>query len=146
MNDITGTLKIIHETLEYGTKGFRKREFILTTPGKYPQDIKLELYQDDCSLLDSYKSGDDIEASYNIKGNEYNGKYYVNLQAWKIKALSGKNSHSPDEGASPIADSDPVSEGESPPKKRGRPKKAQEAPLSENDLTENITELADAPF
>jgi single-strand DNA-binding protein len=27
--------------------------------------------------------------SFNLRGNEFNGKYYVNLQAWKIEPLEG---------------------------------------------------------
>jgi hypothetical protein len=29
-----------------------------------------------------------VMVSFNLRGNEYNGKYYVNLQAWKIEVAS----------------------------------------------------------
>ena len=40
--------------------------------------------KDKCQILDSFKPRDEVEVSYNLNGNEYNGKYYVNLVAWKI--------------------------------------------------------------
>ena len=136
MNTIEGSIKLINETKEYGSNGFTKREFILKTNEKYPQEVKLELYKDDCALLDSYAVGDSLEATFNIKGNEYKGNYYVNLQAWKLAA------------ASTTEENTVTSTEEAPAKKRGRPKKEKdpEPELSNEDLTENISELADAPF
>ena len=132
MNTIKGSIKLIEETKEYGANGFTKRQFILTTDEKYPQEVKLELYKDDCDLLDAYSTGDSIEATFNIKGNEYKGNYYVNLQAWKMKLLE--------------EDSPQEENKQSTKKKVGRPKKEKEPELADEDLTENISELADAPF
>ena len=139
MNQITGTIKVIKETKECGANGFTKREFVLSTNEKYPQDVKLELYKDDCALLNSFTEGDSVDATFNIKGNEYKGNYYVNLQAWKLKASdSNPTKESPQKEAS---------SPEEPPKKRGRPKKSEETPeLSSEDLSEDVVELADAPF
>jgi hypothetical protein len=133
MNTIKGKIKVIGEVKEYGSNGFTKREFVLTTEEKYPQEVKLELYKDDCGLIEDYNVGDSLEATFNIKGNEYKGNYYVNLQAWKLASSSSSTKE------------EPVAE-ESAPKKRGRPKKQKEPELSEEDLTEDIAELADAPF
>jgi hypothetical protein len=134
MNTIKGIIKLINETKEYGSNGFTKREFVLATEEKYSQEVKLELYKDDCGLIDDYEVGDSVEATFNIKGNEYKGNYYVNLQAWKLSS-SGSPSKS-----------ETTSQEDSAPKKRGRPKKQKEPELTEEDLTEDITELADAPF
>jgi hypothetical protein len=64
--------------------GFTKREFVIETDEKYPQKIKFELVKDKCAKLDQCHVGQTVEVSYNIRGNEHNGKYYVSLQAWKI--------------------------------------------------------------
>ena len=88
MNTIKGKIKVIGEVKEYGSNGFTKREFVLTTEEKYPQEVKLELYKDDCGLIEDYNVGDSLEATFNIKGNEYKGNYYVNLQAWKLASSS----------------------------------------------------------
>jgi len=84
---IQGKIKLINETQTFES-GFTKREFVLTTNDTYPQDIKIEMIKDKCSLLDLYKVGSDVEVSINLRGSMYNNKYYVNVQGWKIEAIN----------------------------------------------------------
>ena len=84
---ITGKIKLINDTQTFDS-GFQKREFVVTTSEQYPQDIKLECIKDRISLLGSYKPGDGVTVSFNVRGNEYKERYYVNLQAWKIQSES----------------------------------------------------------
>ncbi|MDQ3190257.1 MAG: DUF3127 domain-containing protein [Bacteroidota bacterium] len=86
MMELTGKVKLVSETQTFDS-GFTKREFVVTTNEQYPQDIKLELIKDKTSLIDKIAPGSDVKVSFNIRGNEYNGKYFVNLQAWKIDIL-----------------------------------------------------------
>lgn len=65
--------------------GFTKREFVVTTEEQYPQDVKFELIKDKTTLIDSFNPNDPIKVSFNLRGNEYNGKYFVNLQAWRLE-------------------------------------------------------------
>tara|TARA_R110000824_G_scaffold38477_8_gene117502 strand:- start:1672 stop:2043 length:372 start_codon:yes stop_codon:yes gene_type:complete len=81
--EIVGKIKVINETQTFDS-GFQKREIVVTTEETYPQDIKLEFTKDKCSILDQYKVGQSVTVAFNLRGNEYNGKYYVNLQGWKI--------------------------------------------------------------
>ncbi|MBI1289073.1 MAG: DUF3127 domain-containing protein [Flavobacteriales bacterium] len=83
--ELTGKLKTVMETQTFSS-GFTKREFVVTTDEQYPQDIKFELIKEKTSVIDSYKEGDTLKVSFNVRGNEYNGKYYVNLQAWRVEA------------------------------------------------------------
>ncbi len=83
---LEGTIKLVNDLQSFDS-GFSKREFVITTAEQYPQDVKLEFVKDKCSLLDSYPQGTKAKVSFNVRGNEYNGKYYVNLQAWKIEKV-----------------------------------------------------------
>jgi single-strand DNA-binding protein len=84
---IKGTIKQIGNKQIFDS-GFQKVEFILTTDDKYPQDIKFESLKDDADNFIKYNHpGDAVEVSFNIRGNEYKEKYYVNLQAWKVVKL-----------------------------------------------------------
>lgn len=66
--------------------GFTKREFVLKVEdGSYPQNIKFELLKDKTMLIEGYQPGDPMKVSFNIRGNEYNGKYYNNLVAWRLE-------------------------------------------------------------
>ena len=85
---VTGLIKLINEVQTFDS-GFSKREFVVTTKEQYQQDIKIEVVKDKCALLDSISQGDEVSVSFNIRGNEYNSKYYVTLQGWKIEKLVG---------------------------------------------------------
>jgi len=80
---LEGTIKLINDTQTFDS-GFTKREMVLTTNEQYSQDIKVDFVKDKCAVLDSYNVGDAVSIGINIRGNEYNGKYYVNIQGWKI--------------------------------------------------------------
>ena len=88
---LIGKVKLILD-LQSWDSGFTKREFVITTNEQYPQDVKLECIKDKTSLLDGLSEGDDVEVSFNVRGNEYNGKYYVNLQAWRLTNSGGAES------------------------------------------------------
>lgn len=66
--------------------GFQKRTLVLKTTGDYPQTIPFEFVKDRTSLLDNLKEGQTVTVHYDIRGNEYNGKFYSSLQAWKVDA------------------------------------------------------------
>ena len=81
---INGTIKLINE-LQTWDSGFSKREFVVTTQEQYPQDVKFEVVKDKAADFEKYnKVGDNVDVKFNVRGNEYNGKYYVNLQAWHV--------------------------------------------------------------
>ena len=88
MYQIEGSVKLINDTATFGS-GFTKREFVITTDDQYPQDIKLECIKDKCALLDSISQGARVNVSFRIRGNEYQGRYFVNLQAFKIDVVGG---------------------------------------------------------
>ncbi|MEO8613931.1 MAG: DUF3127 domain-containing protein [Luteolibacter sp.] len=89
MYEALGKIKLISETQSFPS-GFTKREFVVTTANdKYPQDLKFEVVKDKCSLLDSYQEGQEVQVTFDIRGNEYNGKYYVSLSCWKIQSSDG---------------------------------------------------------
>jgi len=89
MYEATGTIKLINDTQTFPS-GFSKREFVITTAhDKYPQDLKFEVVKDRCAMLDSFQAGQQVQLNFDIRGNEYNGKYYVNLSCWKIQAADG---------------------------------------------------------
>ena len=95
--ELKGALKVLGQTQEF-SGGFKKRELVITTEGDYPQDVKLEVVKDKCELLDRLSLGQTIKVGFNVRGNEYNGKYYVNLQAWKIEAVGSAPQQQADAG------------------------------------------------
>jgi hypothetical protein len=97
---LTGKVILINDTQVFPS-GFTKREFVIeTAEEKYPQKIKLDAVKDGCDRLDAYRIGDDITVSFNLRGNEYNGKYFTSLQAWKFDKQRGDASPPPQRPAS----------------------------------------------
>ena len=69
---------------------FQTREFVIEIPdGNYTQIVKFQLTQDRCGLVDAFKEGDSVKVSFNLRGREWQGKYFTNLDAWRIDAESG---------------------------------------------------------
>ena len=91
--DITGKIKLINDTKEYGSNGFRKRELVVTTEEQYPQDLLVEFIQDKCDILNSYKVGESVKVDINLRGREWinpqgEAKYFNSVQGWRIENLS----------------------------------------------------------
>ncbi len=82
--ELTGTIKLIQDPKTFDS-GFTKREMVVTVDeGRYPQEINLEFVQDKVALLDNLQPGQEVTVSFDIRGREYNGRYFNNLQGWKV--------------------------------------------------------------
>ena len=105
--DLTGKVKLIQDAQTFGS-GFTKREIVVTVEdGKYPQDINLEFLKDDVSMLDDFVVGQEVTISFDLRGREYNGRYFNNLVGYKINAAaSGQSASKPAPVAEPPADFD----------------------------------------
>ena len=82
------------------TEKFTKREFILETDldTDYPQTILFQVTGNKCPLLDSFKPGDPVEVSFNLRGRIWEDKekgrrrVLNTLEAWRI-SKPGQNAH-----------------------------------------------------
>ena len=105
MYETSGKIKLISDTQTFPS-GFSKREFVVTTAeSKYPQDLKFEVVKDKTAILDNFQVGQDVQVNFDIRGNEYKGRYYVNLSCWKLNATDGGGSEYNQE--SPAAEPSP---------------------------------------
>ena len=97
--DISGKLKLINETKEYGNNGFRKREVVITTEEQYPQDLMIEFIQDKCDLLNSFQVGQSVKVDINLRGREWESpqgeiKFFNSIQGWRIEKLFNEENSS----------------------------------------------------
>ena len=106
--ELEGQMKVINDIQTFDS-GFTKREFVVEVEdGKYPQMICFEAVKEKTSLTDGISVGDAVKVTFDIRGREYNGRYFNNLNAWKLeKAGSG--------GGGAPADDYPPSTMEEPP-------------------------------
>lgn len=111
--EVIGKVKLINETQTFGSNGFRKRELVVTTDEQYPQMIMIEFIQDKCDILNTYKVGQDVKVSINIRGREWinpegEAKYFNSIQGWRIESLAagatGASNVPPAESFAPAPD------------------------------------------
>ena len=88
MFELEGKVKEVFEEQTFGS-GFRKKEFVVTTAEKYPQDIKFECVQDKIDQLEGVSAEDQVKVKFDLRGREWNGKYFVNLSAWQVNRSGG---------------------------------------------------------
>jgi len=112
----SGKIEKIFDT-EQKSASFQAREFVIeVAEGQYPQMVKFQLVQDKCNLVDDYAEGDVVTVEFDLRGREWNGKYFTNLQAWRIgrgedagesggASSSASSSSSANESAAPAATS-----------------------------------------
>lgn len=84
MSEITGTIMQINQT-EVKSEKFKARTMVLQTAEKYPQSLLVQFSQDKCGLLDKFSEGQTVKIAYNLRGREYNGRYYTTIEGWKIE-------------------------------------------------------------
>ncbi|MGX1024525.1 DUF3127 domain-containing protein [Flavobacterium sp. CS20] len=90
--EVEGKIKVIGETKEYGSNGFRKREVVITTEEQYPQFLNIEFIQDKTQLVDKFSVGENVKIGINLKGREWvspqgETKYFNSIQGWRIERL-----------------------------------------------------------
>lgn len=130
--ELTADIIEVMETQTFN-KGFKKREFVVETAGKYPQKILFQTVQDKVDMLDSFNVGDTVTVSFEVKGREWNGKYFNALEAWRIiteKRAADKEA---------AADLDPFEDPELFPEKASKP-------VVETEEVDPISEDDDLPF
>ena len=66
---------------------FQTREFVLLDEStQYPQYVKFQLVQDRCEIIDNIEEGSNVKVYFDLRGREWQGKYFTNLQAWRVEA------------------------------------------------------------
>ena len=88
--EITGTLV---KKYEVETKGesFRVRDFVIKANdgGQYDNFVKFQTTQDRTSIVDDLNEGDEIKVHFDLRGQQWQDKYFTNLNAWRVENLSG---------------------------------------------------------
>lgn len=69
-------------------KEWSKQEFVIETDDQYPKNVCFTLFGDKVSLLNGVSAGEEVEVSFNVESREYNGRWFHNINAWKIDKVS----------------------------------------------------------
>lgn len=83
---LKGTIKLIQDKVTFDS-GFTKQILVLTVKdGQYEEHLPIEFLKDATELLNDFAPGQDCEIDINLKGREWEGKYFGSIQGWKIEA------------------------------------------------------------
>lgn len=89
---VGGTITTINdiETGESSNGEWAKVVFVINTGGEYPKDVAFTIFGTDKvdKFLQYNSEGDEVEVSFDVKSREYNGKYFTDLNAWKVWGLN----------------------------------------------------------
>jgi hypothetical protein len=90
--EIQGTIKSILP-VEEGTskagKTWKKQNFVLDVPGKYPKQICFTCFGKVVDALDYCKEGQCVVVHFDVSSREYNGRWFTEASAWKIEKEGG---------------------------------------------------------
>jgi len=100
---------------ESKTSSFQAREFVLESlDSNYTQYIKFQLTQDRCGLIDNHNEGEQLKVYFDLRGREWNEKYFTNLNAWKVEPMSNADTPSQQAPASQPFPAEPINLDSSP--------------------------------
>ena len=80
-------------------KEWKKQEFVIETNEQFPKKVCFTLFGDKSSLLDGIAEGAEVEVFFSVESRDFNGKWFHNINAWKIEsatAASGSKSYPPE--------------------------------------------------
>lgn len=76
-------------------KEWKKQEFVIETNEQFPKKVCFTLFGDKISLVDGLKEGTEVEVFFSVESRDFNGKWFHNINAWKIEtagtAAAAKN-------------------------------------------------------
>lgn len=75
-------LDLISGTSKAG-KAFQKRDFVIETAGQYPKKVCFQLFGD--KVNDCPNVGEEVKVSFDPESREWNGRWFTQLNAWKVE-------------------------------------------------------------
>jgi hypothetical protein len=66
-------------------KEWKKQEFVVETQEQFPKKVCFTLFGDKISLIDGLQEGTELEVFFSVESRDFNGKWYHNINAWKVE-------------------------------------------------------------
>ena len=63
---------------------WQKREIIIEQPDEFNRKVCVTFFGDKAAEAANLREGDKVSISINIESREYNGRWYTNVNAWRI--------------------------------------------------------------
>jgi hypothetical protein len=110
---ITSILEAESGTSKAG-KEWRKQSFVVDTGAQFNPLVCFSLFGDEkINMLRDCGNGQEVEVAFNVSSREFNGKWYHNVDAWKITG-AGQGSAPSNEAPAPEIDAAPAEDDDLP--------------------------------
>lgn len=72
-------------------KEWQKQDFVIETNEQFPKKICFTLFGDKITMINGISEGSEIEVFFSVESRDFNGKWYHNINAWKIESAAAGN-------------------------------------------------------
>ncbi len=97
--------RIVHKTLPENKsktdKPFFACEVVVDTGARFNSTVPFQFTGDRSDRTVNFQIGDEVEIWYDLGGREWQGKYYAQLNGWRIEAVGAQPAPQPQ--AAPVA-------------------------------------------
>jgi hypothetical protein len=95
-------------------KEWKKQGFVIDTGAQFNPTVCFSLFgEDKINMLRDFGPGQEVEVGFNISSREFNGKWYHNIDAWKISGAT-QGSAPANNAPAPAIDSAPAEDDDLP--------------------------------
>jgi len=97
--ELEGVLSRVGEVQAFQSGRYKREVLVRITENGFENKVMLNFWGDMADTVATYRPEDSVVIGFNIRSNEYNGKYYTNLNAWRIRAVASRAMMDPPMGA-----------------------------------------------
>ena len=91
--NVTGKISKINEVETGETsagKSWSKQSIVIDNGEKFNPLVCISFFGDKSDLISNFKVGNTVEVGINLSSREFNGKWYHNVDGWRIALVDGK--------------------------------------------------------
>ena len=71
-------------------KEWSSQEYVIETHEQYPKKCCFNVFGEDKINTFAIKAGEELKVSFDIDAHEYQGRYFNNINAWKVERTADK--------------------------------------------------------
>jgi hypothetical protein len=84
---IIAVLPAVGGTSRLGNE-WKKQEYVLETHEQYPKKVCFQIFGADKIDQAAIREGEEVTVSIDIESREYQGRWFTNINAWKVERTS----------------------------------------------------------
>ncbi len=82
---------------------WKKQEYVLETHEQYPKKVCFQIFGADRIDQAAIQLGEELTVSFDIDSREYNGRWFTNINAWKVARAAAAAAPSAPTANGPLA-------------------------------------------